>query len=137
MLLLLFTHRFSRRCHKSIHYCLITSQQSHVYTIKSNVPNTLIGLSSGIYGGHTSQRGLCSLLSSIYLDRKCIVLPARCGAGSCSILPFSTRPLILTTVQLSRRFVPVQHSASRRYGSEARERKIQMWRESPPSAFRR
>lgn len=34
-----------------------------------------------------------------YLDRKCIVLPARCcGAGSCSAFPFNTRPLILPAV---------------------------------------
>lgn len=57
-----------------------------------------------------------------YLDRKCIVLPARCcGAGSCSVFPFNTRPLILQPSGLSRSFVRLWHVPLHRLGGE-RER---------------
>lgn len=52
-----------------------------------------------------------------YLDRKCIVLPARCcGAGSCSAFPFNTRPLILQPSSLLRSFVRLLHVPLHRLG---------------------
>lgn len=52
-----------------------------------------------------------------YLDRKCIVLPARCcGAGSCSAFPFNTRPLILQPSSRSRSFVRLWHVPLHRHG---------------------
>lgn len=52
-----------------------------------------------------------------YLDRKCIVLPARCcGAGSCSAFPFNTRPLILQPSSLLRSFVRLWHVPLHRLG---------------------
>lgn len=58
-----------------------------------------------------------------YLDRKCIVLPARCcGAGSCSAFPFNTRPLILQPSSLLRSFVRLLHVPLHRLGRGERER---------------
>lgn len=52
-----------------------------------------------------------------YLDRKCIVLPARCcGAGSCSAFPFNTRPLILQPSSRSGSFVRLWHVPLHRHG---------------------
>lgn len=47
-----------------------------------------------------------------YLDRKCIVLPARC----CSAFPFNTRPLILQPSSRSRSFVRLWHVPLHRHG---------------------
>lgn len=56
-----------------------------------------------------------------YLDRKCIVLPARCcGAGSCSAFPFNTRPLIFNR---SRSFVRLWHVPLHRYWCGERSRR--------------
>lgn len=105
-MLLIFTHTLPVASAVSA----ITHTSLLHHSKKGNVTGVLIVSSSGILT-HVQ-----ALVSSIYLDRKCIVLPARCGAGSCSIFPFSTCPLISTTVQLSRRFVLVWHIPSRNQG---------------------
>lgn len=80
-----------------------------------------ISFLSGIPASHTSS------ILIYYLDRKCIVLPARCGAGSCSIFPCSTRPLILQPSSFQAALFPL--NISRCQSSEAKEK------ENPPGAF--